>query len=130
MADRGEPGWERFRQRRQITLSSRARSDGQKQNARRISQSELRRRIIDATEPNSFHCHSSFCNVGYIPRVLSGPGIFASLLVIAACFSKLILPEYTSILDLDFISTGLSEVTTGLWLIVKDLNQESRALKA
>jgi hypothetical protein len=56
--------------------------------------------------------------------------MFASLLVIAARFAKLILPEYTSILDLAFIPTGLSEVTTGLWLIVKGLNQESRALKA
>jgi hypothetical protein len=70
-----------------------------------------------------------FLRSGYIPRVLSGLGIFASLLVIAACFAKFILPEYTSILDLAFIPTGLSEVTTGLWRMVKELSQESPALK-
>jgi len=70
-----------------------------------------------------------FLRSGYIPRVLSGLGIFASLLVIAACFAKLILPEYTSTLDLAFIPTGLSEVITGLWLMVKGLNQKSQALR-
>jgi len=34
--------------------------------------------------------------------VLSALGIFASLLVVAACLAKLILPEYTSTLDLAF----------------------------
>jgi hypothetical protein len=58
----------------------------------------------------------------YIPVVLSGLGIFVSLMVVAACFAKLILPEYTSTLDLAFIPTGLSEVTTGFWLMVKGLN--------
>ncbi|HUZ94263.1 MAG TPA: DUF4386 domain-containing protein [Edaphobacter sp.] len=71
-----------------------------------------------------------FLRFGYIPRVLSGLGIFASLLVIAACFGKLVFPEYTSILDLAFIPMGLSEVTTGFWLMVKGLNHESPALKA
>jgi hypothetical protein len=52
------------------------------------------------------------------------------LLVVAACFAKLILPEYTSTLDLAFIPTGLSEVTTGFWLMVKGLNHESPPLKA
>jgi hypothetical protein len=66
----------------------------------------------------------------YIPVVLSGLGIFASLLVVAACFAKLILLEYTSTLDLAFIPTGLSEVTTGFWLMVKGLNHESPPLKA
>jgi hypothetical protein len=48
----------------------------------------------------------------------------------AHSFAKVIVPEYTSILDLAFIPTGLSEVTTGLWLMGKGLNQKSPALKA
>lgn len=98
--------------------------------------------LIAQTSANSLNVSAIFMGVGstiffylflrsrYIPRALSGLGIFASLLVIAACFAKLILPEYTSILDFAFIPTGLSEVTTGLWLMVKGLNQESPALKA
>jgi Domain of unknown function (DUF4386) len=98
--------------------------------------------LISQASANSLNVSAIFMGMGstiffylflrsrYIPRALSGLGIFASLLVIAACFAKLILPEYTSILDLAFIPTGLSEVTTGLWLMVKGLNHESRALKA
>ena len=66
----------------------------------------------------------------YIPVVPSALGIFASLLVVAACFAKLILLEYTSTLDLASIPTGLSEVTTGFWLMFKGLNHESPPLKA
>jgi hypothetical protein len=98
--------------------------------------------LISQASANSINVSAIFMGMGstiffylllrarYIPRALSGLGIFASLLVIAACFAKLIFPEYTSILDFAFIPTGLSEVTTGLWLMVKGLNRESPALKA
>ena len=53
----------------------------------------------------------------YIPRMLSGLGLFASVLVPIICFGGLIFPEYAGTLQYGWAPMAVAEVTTGIWLM-------------
>lgn len=54
----------------------------------------------------------------YIPRALSAFGVFASILVPIMCFSALIFPERSAILQYGWAPMAIAEVVTGIWLMI------------
>ena len=54
----------------------------------------------------------------YIPRILSAFGVFASICVTITCFASLIFPEYAATLQYGWAPIGLTELVTGVWLVV------------
>jgi uncharacterized protein DUF4386 len=54
----------------------------------------------------------------YIPRILSGFGVFASILVPIMCFGSLIFPEYSARLQYGWAPMAIAEVGTGIWLMI------------
>ncbi|HYB60939.1 MAG TPA: DUF4386 domain-containing protein [Methylomirabilota bacterium] len=54
----------------------------------------------------------------YIPRVLSAFGVFASILVMIACFATLIFPGHAGRLQYGWAPLFLAEVVTGFWLML------------
>jgi hypothetical protein len=68
-----------------------------------------------------------------IPRVLSGFGIFASVLVTVLGFANLIVPKYSGALSPGWLAILVAEVLTGLWLLIRGVNVEysnSREVRA
>jgi hypothetical protein len=59
----------------------------------------------------------------YIPRILAGWGIFASLFLTACTFAILVLPDHATMLrQLVYIPGFVGEVSLGLWLLIKGVN--------
>ena len=58
-----------------------------------------------------------FFKSSYIPKVLSGFGIFASIIVTIICFGSLIFPERAAMLQYGWAPMAIAEVVTGFWLM-------------
>ena len=58
----------------------------------------------------------------YIPKLLSGLGLFGSVLVPIVCFGSLISPQHAKMLALGWIPVGLAEILVGFWLLIKGVN--------
>lgn len=58
----------------------------------------------------------------YIPKLLSGLGLLASVLVPIVCFGSLIWPQHANMLQLGWAPIALAEILVGLWLLFKGLN--------
>ena len=58
-----------------------------------------------------------FFKSGYIPKLLSGFGVFASVVVTVMCFASLVFPEYAARLQYGWAPMAIAEVTTGFWLM-------------
>ena len=56
----------------------------------------------------------------FIPRLISGFGIFASCLVTVLGFANLIVPRYSALLASGWFPILIAEVATGLWLLWRD----------
>jgi len=70
---------------------------------------------------------SIFLKSRYIPRMLSGWGIFASLVYLAVWFVSLILPQDAApATAYGSVPIFIAEVSTGLWLLIKGINVQSR----
>ncbi len=54
----------------------------------------------------------------YIPKILSGFGVFASVLVPIMCFASLIFPEHAATLQYGWAPMAVAEVSTGVWLML------------
>jgi hypothetical protein len=73
---------------------------------------------------------SVFCYLwlrsGYIPRMLAGFGVFASVVLAAFTFAYVIFPEYARIVGVAFYGGPifLFELTMGFWLLFKRLRPE------
>jgi hypothetical protein len=59
-----------------------------------------------------------FFKSGYIPRILSAFGVFASVVVTVICFASLIFPEYAATFQYGWAPMAIAEVTTGFWLML------------
>lgn len=71
-----------------------------------------------------------FLKSAYIPRLLAGWGIFASLWYVASFVLTLIVPHYSGILSLiGALPILVAEVSTGLWLLIRGINTNPRASK-
>ncbi|MBV9570873.1 MAG: DUF4386 domain-containing protein [Alphaproteobacteria bacterium] len=57
-----------------------------------------------------------------IPRLISGFGIFASILVTLLGFSNLVVPRYSEALSPGWIAILVAEVAAGLWLLIKGVD--------
>lgn len=62
-----------------------------------------------------------FLRAGYLPRVQSVFGIFASILVVLTSLSGLIWPEHAGIIQFGWIPMFISEIVTGLWLLFRGI---------
>jgi Domain of unknown function (DUF4386) len=60
-----------------------------------------------------------FYKSGYIPRILSAFGVFASVVVTVICLGSLIFPEYSGKLQYGWAPMAVAEVVLGLWLLIK-----------
>src|SRR5947209_2982560 len=58
----------------------------------------------------------------YIPKLLSGLGLFGSVLVPIVCFGSLVSPQHAKMLALGWIPVGLAEILVGFWLLIKGVN--------
>ncbi|MEI9993695.1 MAG: DUF4386 domain-containing protein [Rhizomicrobium sp.] len=58
----------------------------------------------------------------FLPRILSGFGVLASLLVTVLGFANLIVPQYATLLAPAFMPILVAEVATGLWLLLAAVN--------
>ncbi len=54
----------------------------------------------------------------YIPRVLAGFGVFASVVVTMICFGGLIFPQHAAKLQYGWAPMAIAEVTLGIWLML------------
>jgi hypothetical protein len=54
----------------------------------------------------------------YIPRLLSGLGVFASVVVTVICFGSQIFPEHAGVLQYGWVPMAIAEVGTGIWLML------------
>ncbi len=60
----------------------------------------------------------------YIPKLLAAWGIFASLFMILCFFVRLLLPQYSAIIDkIIYLPIFIDEVILGLWLLIKGIKQ-------
>ena len=60
-----------------------------------------------------------FLKAGYLPKVQSVFGIFASILVVLTSLSGLLLPEHGDIIQFGWVPMFISEIVTGLWLLLR-----------
>lgn len=60
-----------------------------------------------------------FLNSGYLPKVQSQFGIFASVLVVLTCFINFIVPQFGAMTQLGFIPMFISEIVTGSWMLMR-----------
>lgn len=58
-----------------------------------------------------------FLKSRYIPRLLSGFGVFASIIVTIMLFGNLIFPGHAAMLQYGWAPMAIAEVTTGFWLM-------------
>lgn len=59
-----------------------------------------------------------------LPKAISAFGLFASVLVVGVCLTKLIAPEYSATVDRGWWPMGLAEVVTGLWLLFRGIGSK------
>lgn len=63
-----------------------------------------------------------FFQTRYIPRMLSGWGVFASVLYVAMWFADLVAPGLPGVVQvIGSIPILIAEVTTGLWLLIRGI---------
>ena len=62
-----------------------------------------------------------FLKAGYLPKVQSVFGIFASILVVLTSFSGLVFPEHGDIIQFGWVPMFISEIVTGLWLLFRGI---------
>jgi hypothetical protein len=74
----------------------------------------------------SFLFNYLFFKSRYIPRILSGLGIFASIVVAVVLLAALIFPEYQAPLQYGWAPMALAEVATGIWLMIFAVNTQAR----
>jgi len=55
----------------------------------------------------------------YIPRVLAGWGVFASLLLATYNLVIIVVPAVTALMYVSLVPMGIYEISTGLWLLTK-----------
>ena len=55
----------------------------------------------------------------YIPRLLAGWGVFASLLLSLYAFTVIVFPKAAALQILPMLPMGIYEVGLGFWLLVK-----------
>jgi hypothetical protein len=67
-----------------------------------------------------------FSKSRYIPRILSGFGVFASVIVTIICFGSLIFPEHAATLQYGWAPMAIAEVTTGIWLMFFSVKTQAR----
>jgi len=63
----------------------------------------------------------------YIPRILSGLGVFSSAVVTVMCFGSLIFPDHAAILQYGWAPMAIFEVTTGIWLMLFAVKTQARS---
>ena len=68
-----------------------------------------------------------FFKSGYIPRILSAFGVFASVVVTITCFASLISPEHAALLQYGWAPMAIAEVTTGIWLMLFAVKTQARS---
>lgn len=66
---------------------------------------------------------SIFLQTAYLPKALSVFGIVASVLVALTSVGSLVMPEYRETIQLGFAPIFLSEIATGLWLLVRGVGE-------
>jgi hypothetical protein len=67
---------------------------------------------------------------GYIPRILAGWGVFASLLFAAYNLAIIAFPGATKLMYVSFSPMGIYEIGIGLWLLLKGARINSRLSSA
>lgn len=60
-----------------------------------------------------------FLQSGYLPKVQAVLGIFASIMVVLTSVAGLVFPEHGDVVQLGFAPMFISEIVTGLWLLVR-----------
>jgi hypothetical protein len=58
----------------------------------------------------------------YIPRILAGWGVFASLLLSAYAFTVILFPRAAALQIVPMLPMGIYEVSLGLWLLLKGVS--------
>lgn len=66
-----------------------------------------------------------FLKARYIPKVQSVFGIFASILVVFTSLAGLLLPEHAGMIQLGWLPMFISEIVTGLWLLLRGIRVQS-----
>ena len=61
----------------------------------------------------------------FIPRLISGWGVFASLLIAAYALATIVLPKAGALQIVPMLPMGIYEVTLGFWLLLKGAKIES-----
>jgi len=62
----------------------------------------------------------------YIPRLIAGWGVFASLLLAAYALSIIVFPKAGSLQLIPMLPMGVYEVTLGLWLLLRGVKSGTR----
>ncbi len=62
----------------------------------------------------------------YLPRLLSGFGIFASVIVTIIGFGSLIFPAQSGVLQYGWAPMAIAEVVTGIWLMIFGVGRASQ----
>lgn len=85
---------------------------------------------LRAAAANGFHITMIFLAVGstiffhlfyksrYVPRLLAGWGVFASIVLVIVSIASLTFPEYAARLQYGWGPIGIAEVSTALWLMI------------
>jgi uncharacterized protein DUF4386 len=60
-----------------------------------------------------------FLRSGYIPRIMSAWGIFASPVFGAVGVINLILPQFSGVTTYCYLPIAIAEISTGLWLLIR-----------
>jgi len=66
----------------------------------------------------------------YIPRVLAGLGIFASLLLATYNLVIIVVPAATTLMYVSLVPMGIYEIATGLWLLTKGVKVQAGSTSA
>lgn len=87
--------------------------------------------MINGAASVSFNITTTFFSVGStlffylflksrsIPVILSTFGIFASIVVLLTSLANLVFPEYADVIKFGWAPIFISEITTGIWLLVR-----------
>lgn len=63
-----------------------------------------------------------FMKSKYIPPVLSGIGVIASVIAFVVCVASLMLPESAGKIQMGFAPVVLTEIVAGIWLMVRKIS--------
>jgi Domain of unknown function (DUF4386) len=69
-----------------------------------------------------------FLRSRYLPRALAGFGVFASIVLVAVPLGSFVYPQYRATLKALLLTSLLAEIATALWLLIKGLQSEARAI--